>query len=653
MVSSRTPHVVSRWVPLLIGALLGCLPASSARAASFDLDVSAPVVGDGVSEVSIAIQTPAAGVTPARVRARVNSGTVRVRPDPDGKTYVVFVPPHVVEKRTVNLDVSIAGFSPSLRTARIRVVPPPRALKYRKSSGELSLHLPEFFVLGEHTSATIKLEGVSQKPILSVSTGSVSALRSKKAGVWEATFSPPAVAFPQRVVVVASTEDGSQLHFDHFDLWGRPNIETQSEPGATVRVKVGSQTFGPLQADSRGKVRLMVLAPPGIQDADVTATDTAGNARATQVPLGAPDFNRIHVFCPQHSGRMFIFATTPSGKPLDSYAGALKSNIGTLKNAERITPGFFESEITVPDGTDPEAELTLEAALASSPASRASCVTPVPGEAPTASKLTLGRPEYRPGSGPVKVELKLTYPGERSARPVTVRLTADHGRILDQTRVNPFTTTARWEPTPGFEDVTEVVLRAEVVRMKSLSTQATLLIVADSPSPPPAPRAPVGVLARGGYLTNFGQVSAPFVAVAATLELPFLAQGLAAGVEIGRFSSRRDARTDTAETVSVLARGIPLSTRVTLERRFDRLAPYAGFGLGLVLAHTEVSSATIGQRDEESTLPLARGLTGASYDLPIGKAGIEGGYVYCPMDGKATSGNMCGIDITALYHYPF
>ncbi len=640
------------WVAVLC-ALFCVLYNAQASAAQFEIETTLPVVGDGVTEVIIPIKTADGASVPATlVRASVNAGTIRVKPDTQGMAQLSYLPPHIVDKWTANLDVTIAGFSPTLRSARLRLIPPARVLTYRKTKGEIGMELPQAFILGEHTEAILRITGIEEKPSLSVSVGRVSALAAAGAGVWTATFSPPEGGFPQRVLVVASAEDGNRLVFDQFDLFGHPSIETKSEPRATVKVTVGKQTFGPLQADSKGKLRLTVLAPPGVAKARVTATDSAGNARETELPLGAPDFNRLHIVCPEHSGRVLIFGTAPNGSALGNFPGKLTTSTGTLTEPIPIVPGYFESEITVPDGTDADTQLKLVALLPESPASVVSCMTPVPGEAPTSSKLSLSTSQYRQGDGAIRLTLKLTYPGKGTPRPVTVRFKADSGTVSEQIRENATTFTSKW--TPGADVMssgTRIQFMAEVARTPALSANAVLDIAEARPNTDIPAHTSATLLARAGYLSNFGQVSSLFFSVGATIELRTLADGLAFGAELGRFSSERNARSDSVEPVTIKARGIPISTRLTYEHPISRFVPYAGLGVGIVLGHTEVSSSSIGRSTESNTVPLMRGLGGALYDLKAGSVGLEGGYMYCPVSGNSTSGNLCGVDITATYHY--
>jgi len=633
-------------------ALFGLFYGSKSSAGQFELETALPVVGDGVTEVTIPIKTSDGSSVPAAlVRASVSAGTIRVKPDAKGMAQLSYLPPHIAHKWTANLDVTIAGFSPTLRSARIRLIPPARLLTYRKTKGEIGMELPQTFILGEHTEATLRITGIEEKPSLSVSVGRVSDLTPAGAGAWVATFSPPEGGFPQRVLVVVSAPDGNRLVFDQFDLFGRPSIETKSEPKATVKVMVGKQTFGPLQADSKGKLRLTVFAPPGVTEARVKATDSIGNARETRLALGAPDFNRLHIVCPEYSGRVLIFGTAPNGSPLALFPGKLTTSVGTLTEPVPVIPGYFESEITVPDGTDADTQLKLVALLPESPASVASCMTPVPGEAPTSSQLSLSSTEYSQGDGALGLTLKLTYPGKSTPRPVTVHLKAASGTVSEQVRVNATTYTAKWTPDAEVSSGSRIQFVAEVARTPALSANAVLNIAEARTNTQIPTQKNATLLARAGYLTNFGQVSSLFFAVGATMELRTLADGLALGVELGRFSSQRSARSDSVEPVTIKARGVPISTRVTYERPVSRFVPYAGVGVGIVLGRTEVSSSTIGRSTESNTVPLIRGLGGTVFDLKAGSVGLEGGYMYCPVSGNSTSGNLCGVDITATYHY--
>lgn len=640
----------------LTASLAGLRPA---RADSFDVDASAPIVGDGATEVRLPIKSAQGASIPAsQVRATVSAGSIHVVANPKGTAELVFLPPAVVEKWTATLDVTVVGFKPSLRTARIRLVPPRHPLLYtttRSNEGpdSIELKVPKSFILGEHGSAQITVRGFEEQPLLSVNTGRVSELRPKGKGTWTATFSPPEGGFPQRVLVVVGSEEGSQVHFTHFDLLGRPTIETQSEPGATVQVQVGGQTFGPMRADSRGKLRMMVLAPPGVVHADVTATDPLGNARAMNVPLGAPDFNRVQVFCPEHSGRFLVLGTAPDGTLLQTFDGKITASTGSLTDLIPVIPGLFESELSVPESTNPETKIQLQASLTGSPASVASCLTPVPGESPVAARLTPDRGEYHLDEGEVTLELKLTYPGELEPRPVAPRITADHGKVSDIIRVDASTFTARWTPPPRMEGVEVVRFTAQVGRTSVLSANAELPVLDSGPQASAPLGTTIKAIAHAGYLTNQERVSSPYLAVGASVSLPFLSHRVAAGLESGWFLDDRKARADTGEFVDLQVLGFPVSARLTFEERFDRLVPYGGIGFGVLLTRLQSRSPSTGLSGRSQIVPLGRVLVGALYDLPVGQAGIEGGYIHCWLRELGFVGEVCGVNITATYHYSF
>lgn len=145
---------------------------------------------------------------------------------------------------------------------------------------------PEAVVLGQDEKVLIRLEGLQgDSPVLTAaSAGTLLPTDDPARFVW----TPPAIRYPTRALIAfwQGPEDQPPAIVD-LPLLGRTSVELDTEPGATVSMRVADQVFGPVRADQKGRVQVPIIVPPGVRTAEATATANGQQTRRT-VALQAP-----------------------------------------------------------------------------------------------------------------------------------------------------------------------------------------------------------------------------------------------------------------------------------------------------------------------------------------------------------------------------
>lgn len=155
------------------------------------------------------------------------------------------------------------------------------------------------------TPASLVLGRDAEAQILVVAQGSGRLRAVANVGRLEATgapapdqtqfrFSPPGTKAPQMAVLLFWLEDGNRpdVAVVRVPLLGRTDLDATTEPGATVRVEVAQALFGPVKADSKGRVVVPIEVPPEVTQATVLA-ELRGQATRRQVPLDVPRSNPL------------------------------------------------------------------------------------------------------------------------------------------------------------------------------------------------------------------------------------------------------------------------------------------------------------------------------------------------------------------------
>jgi len=253
---------------------------------------------------------------------------------------------------------------------------------------------PSRLVLGDEAArATLTITSAS-KPLLSANVGEIRNLRRDGPESWFAEYVPPDDLFPQVAILAAAVAD--EVAWTALPLCGRGVAEVRTRARARISVKIGGETFGPMQADAHGEAHVPVIVPPGVHEA------WQGRQR---IELDVPATPRLHVLTLRdrvHADRIeqlavVVLATREDGSPLDGARLNLAPARGEASAVERRAPGEYRARWTLPPGPAGTVRLVAGIADGSAPSAAAEiAVDPGPAEA---IDLTADRESVSAGSG--------------------------------------------------------------------------------------------------------------------------------------------------------------------------------------------------------------------------------------------------------------
>jgi hypothetical protein len=155
---------------------------------------------------------------------------------------------------------------------------------------------PDPIVLGRGTEVTFTVKGISGKGRVygDVNVGSVEGIETV-GGTLRVHYRPPTASFPQVLCLALWRDTGAdaRVHVIRVPLLGETRIPVKTRPGSVVKVVVGGQVFGPVQAGSHGAVSVPVLVAPGARQARVEVTDDTGLQTERQVAISRVPYNRL------------------------------------------------------------------------------------------------------------------------------------------------------------------------------------------------------------------------------------------------------------------------------------------------------------------------------------------------------------------------
>lgn len=302
-------------------------------------------------------------------------------------------------------------------------------------------------VLGETTAVEVKLtarraDGTPldvAPPRLSTSTGSVGPPQRQAPGVWTATFTPPAVAFPHVAILFATIDTAatSAVGFIPLHLWGKGQTTVRTKPGSRVTVFIGNESFGPVAADEDGAARVPIVVPPGPERAVARSIDAVGNESQKTIDLGVPPFNRLallpldDVASADGAGeaRLLAFVVDKKGQPLYEARFAARASVGEVDPAPvGLSPGMFK--LGYRPGKAPRGEARVDVSLAGDPGSVASATVRLLSGRPARARIdaprtSLGADEPRA----VVLDVRLFDPAGNAVPAVAATVDVDVGRI--------------------------------------------------------------------------------------------------------------------------------------------------------------------------------------------------------------------------------
>jgi hypothetical protein len=158
-------------------------------------------------------------------------------------------------------------------------------------------------------------------------------------------------------------------------LEGSTVVPFHTSAGAVVTMRVADRSFGPVPADTRGRVEIPIVVPPGVRTGVARAVDHNGAARETEVDLQQAPFTRVLVLAPAtldvgSFSEITLVAVEADGAPVHPTRLALSASAGLL---HPLGPGplgearfLFEAPRRLGSGA-----VALTAMATGSPASRA------------------------------------------------------------------------------------------------------------------------------------------------------------------------------------------------------------------------------------------------------------------------------------------
>lgn len=389
------------------------------------------VVGDGKTAFGLRVTLDQASAPETdAVQVNVSAGRVVSRKTlGPGVLELVLLPPRVVE--SIVMSVQLSPRRGQRREMAIRLLPSIATAKVRSSNGPLDLRVPERLVLGHDAQGTVTFRRASSSPVtLYASAGTVTVAQPDQDNRYKSIYTPPADKLPRVVVIVAASDDGTLLDWAPILLFGRPLVTTTSEQRATVLARIGGEDFGPITANWRGRVEVRVLAPPGVNAAEMLVRDALGNERNLSLKLGVPAARASFAVCPPASEGLFLFAVNAVGEPRRGLDVRVEASHGTPAAPQLSTQGYYWSSLALPANAELGQSFELQARILGEADSRVSCQMAVVGEAPNHIQLSVIPSTWTAGIGePLQVIARASFAGLRKSRVVPLHITAEFGEL--------------------------------------------------------------------------------------------------------------------------------------------------------------------------------------------------------------------------------
>lgn len=114
-------------------------------------------------------------------------------------------------------------------------------------------------------------------------------------GKYRAHYHLPSTKFPQAAILAVWQETGpdARIDFLRIPLSARTKLPVKANAGNEVRVLVGDEKFGPVNADRKGSALVPIVVPPGVREVVVETTDRSAGKKRSNVPVKVPPYNRL------------------------------------------------------------------------------------------------------------------------------------------------------------------------------------------------------------------------------------------------------------------------------------------------------------------------------------------------------------------------
>ncbi len=258
-----------------------------------------------------------------------------------------------------------------------------------------------FLVLGTDTEITVNVEvGGPGAEVFApartfASVGTLEAPRPTGApGHYAARYLAPVERFPQVALLVVEMGGGAQRLRGvlRLPLHGTTEMALRTSPSASVTLRVGDQSFGPVGADHQGHVKIPIEVPPGLRVGTARAVDHNGNVKETEVDLQPAPFRRVLIIAPGilqvgSFVEVAVLALDAVGEPAAPGRLSLRATEGLVHPIGDGGPGEERFLVEVPRRVGSGA-LALTAAAAGSPVARAELAVPLVAGPPQSLSLS-------------------------------------------------------------------------------------------------------------------------------------------------------------------------------------------------------------------------------------------------------------------------
>jgi hypothetical protein len=258
-----------------------------------------------------------------------------------------------------------------------------------------------FLVLGSETELMVSVEvsgpgADTLAPTRTFATvGTLEAPRPTGApGHFAARYLAPAERFPQVALLVVEFGGGAQRlrGLARLSLHGSTDMSLRTSASASVTLRVGEESFGPVVADKQGHVKIPIEVPPGVRIGTARAVDHDGNVKETEVDLQPAPFRRVLIIAPPllEVGSLVevaVLALDLSGEAAAPGRLSLRATEGLVHPIGAGGPGEARFLVEVPRRVGAGA-LALTAAAAGTPLARAELAVPLVAGRPRSVTLS-------------------------------------------------------------------------------------------------------------------------------------------------------------------------------------------------------------------------------------------------------------------------
>lgn len=231
----------------------------------------------------------------------------------------------------------------------------------------------------------------------SVNVGSLGEVERQGEGKYQIAYRPPKKKYPQVAIVAIWRETGpdAPVAFFRVPLLGRAKVPVTTSRNARVSVDVDGETFGPFKANARGRAQLLLVVPPGVTTAKITAV-RGKKTETADLALPVPPYNRLTQAVVPHAiiadgvsrARVHVYYDTVGARRIKSSDVSVTAAVGDVAPMRRNKGPVFSTTYTAPPGT-PDQVVEFVASIANDDKSRATASVSLGRQVAASVKLVL------------------------------------------------------------------------------------------------------------------------------------------------------------------------------------------------------------------------------------------------------------------------